>query len=230
MRRGFSGGNQFLVQDDYKGDDDDDKAVAIPSHQGEEIQIRKHLRFIVYGVVLWQPSVLSPRPGTLHSFLERLHHIAECASEKVYHVKFSEQVCTEILFLERGIRDRIGTMRASYLSSNRENVQATKERPRFVSETNEAARNMLRCLVRYLVDRGRLVQVMLEPDEEVSSTPNQTRTIQESVGRSEQMQVFSGQRDVTVSCVDTGSNHAERVLLTRKKTMRIHESLAHDLA
>ena len=51
---------------------------------------------------------------------------------------------------------------------------------------------------------------MLEQDEEVSSIPNQTRIIQESVGHSKQMQVFSEQRDVTVSCVDTGSNHAER--------------------
>ena len=50
---------------------------------------------------------------------------------------------------------------------------------------------------------------MLEPDDEVSSIPNQTRIIQESVGDSEQMQVFSEKRDVTVSCVDTGSNHAE---------------------
>ena len=30
-----------LGLDDYEVDDDDDKAVAIPSHQGEEIEIRK---------------------------------------------------------------------------------------------------------------------------------------------------------------------------------------------
>ena len=101
--------------------------------------------------------MLSPRPGTLYSFLERLPHISECASDKVCHVQFSEQICTEIPFLEDGIRVRIGTMRAL-----------------FVSETNEGAWNMLRCLVWYLVDRGRLVQVMLESDEEVSSIPNQT--------------------------------------------------------
>ena len=51
---------------------------------------------------------------------------------------------------------------------------------------------------------------MLEPDEEMSSIPNQTRIFQESVGHCQQMQVFSEQREVTVSCVDTGSNHAER--------------------
>ena len=45
------------------------------------------------------------------------------------------------------------------------------------------------------------------------------------LGHCKQMQVFSEQRDVTVSCVDTGSNHAERVL-TRKNTMKIHESWA----
>ena len=91
--------------------------------------------------------MLSPRARTLYSFLERLPHISECASEKVCHVQFSEQICTEIPFLEDGIRARIGTMRASYMSSNRENVQAMKERARFVSETNEGAWNMLRCLV-----------------------------------------------------------------------------------
>ena len=42
-----------LGLDDYKGDDDDDKAVAIPSQQGEEIPIRKGLRFcrVCSGVV-----------------------------------------------------------------------------------------------------------------------------------------------------------------------------------
>ena len=30
-----------LGLDDCKGDDDNDKAVAIPSHQGEELEIRK---------------------------------------------------------------------------------------------------------------------------------------------------------------------------------------------
>ena len=160
--------------------------------------------------------MLSPGAGTLHSFLERLLQIAECACEKVFHVQFSEQVCTETPFLEDGIRVRIGRMRASYMSSNRENVQAMKERARFVSETNEGAWNMFRCLVWYLGDRGRLVQVMLEPDEEVSSIPNQTRIIQESVGHSEQFQVFPRQRDVTVSCVDTGSNHAKRCTYERE--------------
>ena len=33
--------------DDYKGDDDDDQAVALPNHQGEELEIRKDLRFVV---------------------------------------------------------------------------------------------------------------------------------------------------------------------------------------
>ena len=84
---------------------------------------------------------------------------------------------------------------------------------------------MLGWLVWYLGDCGRCVQVVLEPDEEVSSIPNQTRIVPESVGHGEQMQVFSGQRDVTVSCVDTGSNHAERALV-RNNTMRIHESWA----
>ena len=95
-----------------------------------KIEISKNLRFVVYAVVLWQPSVLSPRAGTLYSFLERLHNIVECASEKVFHVQIPEQVCTEIPFLEHGIRVRIGTMRANYVPSNRENVQATKERER----------------------------------------------------------------------------------------------------
>ena len=76
------------------------------------------------------PSVLSPGAGTLYSFPERLPHIAGCASEKVFHVQFSEQVCSDIPFLEDGIRVRIGTMRASYMSSNRENVQAMRERER----------------------------------------------------------------------------------------------------
>ena len=81
--------------------------------------------------------MLSSRAGTLYSFLERLHHVAECASENVFHVQFSEQVCTEIPFLEHGIRVRLGTMRASYMSSSRENAQAMKERARYVSETKE---------------------------------------------------------------------------------------------
>ena len=78
---------------------------------------------------------------------------------------------------------------------------------------------MLRCLVWYLVDRGRLVQVMLEPDEEVSSI----RIRRESFRNLSDIHIFSGQRDVTVSCVDTGSNHAESVL-KRKCTINIHES------
>ena len=49
-----------LGLDDYEVDDDDDTAFAIPSHQGEEIEIRKDLRLVVNAVVLWQPSVLSP--------------------------------------------------------------------------------------------------------------------------------------------------------------------------
>ena len=94
-----------LGLDDYK-DDDDDKTVAIPSHQGEEIEIRKDLSVVMCAAVL--RSVLEP--------LTRLPHIAECASQKVFHVQFSEQVCTEILFLQHGIRVGIGTMRASYMS------------------------------------------------------------------------------------------------------------------
>ena len=81
-----------LGLDDCKGDDDNDKAVAIPSHQGEEIEIRKNLRFVVYAVVLWQPLVLSPGARTLYSFLVRLLHIVECPSGRVFHFQFSEQV------------------------------------------------------------------------------------------------------------------------------------------
>ena len=58
---------------------------------------------------------------------------------------------------------RSATMRASYMSINRVDVQqATKEFARFMSEPNERAWNMLKRLIRYLVGHGRLVHVISE--------------------------------------------------------------------
>ena len=48
-----------LGLEDYKDDDDDDKTVAISSHQGEFTEIRRDLRFVVYTAVLF--SVLEQR-------------------------------------------------------------------------------------------------------------------------------------------------------------------------
>ena len=42
-----------------------------------------------------------------------------------------------------------------------------KDKVRFVSVTSERAWNMFRCPIRHLVDRGRLVQDVLESDVEV---------------------------------------------------------------
>ena len=58
---------------------------------------------------------------------------------------------------------RSATMGASYMSINRVDVQqAVKEVARFMTEPNEGAWIMLKRLVRYLVGRGRLVQVISE--------------------------------------------------------------------
>ena len=58
---------------------------------------------------------------------------------------------------------RSATMRASYMSINRVDVQqAVKEVARFMAEPNEGAWIMLKRLVRYLVGHGRLVQVISE--------------------------------------------------------------------
>ena len=55
---------------------------------------------------------------------------------------------------------RSATMRASYISINRVDVQqAVKEVARFMAEPNEGAWIMLKRLVRYLVGHGRVVEV-----------------------------------------------------------------------
>ena len=65
-------------------------------------------------------------------------------------------------------RDRVSTcrsatMRASFVSINRVDVQqAVKEMARFMSEPNEEAWIMLKRLVRYFVGHGRLFQVISE--------------------------------------------------------------------
>ena len=62
---------------------------------------------------------------------------------------------------DRALLFRSATMKASYMSINRVDVQqATKEIARFMSEPNEQAWNMLKQRIRYLVGHGRLVQVI----------------------------------------------------------------------
>ena len=87
---------------------------------------------------------------------------------------------------------RSATMRASYMSINRVDVQqAVKEVARFMAEPNEGAWIMLKRLVRYIVGHGRLVQVISE------------------------------QRYVKAPRVDTDSDNAGCVL-TRKSTTCAH--------
>ena len=87
---------------------------------------------------------------------------------------------------------RSATMRASFMSINRVDVQqAVKEVARFMAEPNEGAWIMLKRLVRYLVGHGRLVQVISE------------------------------QRYVKAPRVDTDSDYAGCVL-TRKSTTCAH--------
>ena len=58
---------------------------------------------------------------------------------------------------------RSATMRASYMSVNRVDVQhAVKEVARFVAEPNQGAWIVLKRLVRYIVGHGRVVQVISE--------------------------------------------------------------------
>ena len=64
---------------------------------------------------------------------------------------------------DRASTFRSATMRASYMSINRVDVQqAVNEVARFMAEPNEGAWIMLKHLVRYLVGHGRLVQVISE--------------------------------------------------------------------
>ena len=93
---------------------------------------------------------------------------------------------------ERTLFRRV-TMRASYMSSNRDDAQqVTEEKARFLSESNE----------------------------EVCSIPNQTQITPDVVGHGRQMQVISEQRDVKAPHEDTDSDHAERVP-RRKSTIKI---------
>ena len=69
------GRKAVLGLDDFKDDDDDDKTDAISGHQGEGTEIRRNLRFLVYGAVLFSVleqilcvpfwSVLSQRRSVL---------------------------------------------------------------------------------------------------------------------------------------------------------------------
>ena len=67
-----------LGLNDCEDDNDDDKMVVFVScvmtcdievsHQDEEIEIRKDVRFVVYDAVLWQPSELSHKRRDLVFF------------------------------------------------------------------------------------------------------------------------------------------------------------------
>ena len=93
---------------------------------------------------------------------------------------------------DRASTFRSATMRASYMSINRVDVQqAVKEVARFMAETNEGTGTMLKRLVRYLVGHGKLVQVISE------------------------------QRYVKAPRVDTDSDYAG-CMLTRKSTTCAH--------
>ena len=93
---------------------------------------------------------------------------------------------------DRASTFRSATMRASYMSINRVDVQQTvKEVALFMAEANEGAWTMPKRLVRYLVGHGRLVQVISE------------------------------QRYVKAPRVDTDSDYAGCVL-TRKSTTCTH--------
>ena len=94
--------------------------------------------------------------------------------------------------MAQGSRVRIGQdpMRASYIVEQSRNVQAMKERARFVSKRCRDKRRMPRMehaqmsgLVSWTRSwyNGLDCRLLLEPDEEVSSIPNLTRIIQESV-------------------------------------------------
>ena len=71
---------------------------------------------------------------------------------------WTPQILTKI-DMDRTSTFRSVTMRASYMSINRVDVQqAVKEVARFIAEPNEGAWIMLKRLVRYLVGHGRLVR------------------------------------------------------------------------
>ena len=91
--------------------------------------------------------------------------VANSASVATPAMKMQEwtpQMLTKI-DMDRALTFRSTTMRASYMSVNRVDVQrAVKEVARFVAEPNEGAWIMLKRLVRYSVGHGRLVRVISE--------------------------------------------------------------------
>ena len=118
-------------------------------------------------------------------------NVNSMATPAVKVQEWTPQILTK-LDKDRASTFRSATMRASWMSINRVDVQqAVEEVARFMAKHNEGAWSVLKQMVRYFVGHGRLVQVISE------------------------------QRHVKAARVDTDSDYAGCVF-TSKSTTRAH--------
>ena len=180
---------------DYKDDNDDDKVVAIPSHQVREIGT--HSEFHWETEINHQDGKIeihSEFRGQIRIETDLGHREISLAKMKLIGAS-TELVTTPAMKVQEGLDEERAlfgraTVRAS--SNCDDAQQATEERARFMSESNE----------------------------ELCSILNRTQIIRDFVDHDRQMQCISEERKVKVSREDTDSDCAE-FLLARKSTIAV---------
>ena len=180
---------------DYKDDNDDDKVVAIPSHQVREIGT--HSEFHWETEINHQDGKIeihSEFRGQIRIETDLGHREISLAKMKLIGAS-TKLITTPVMKVQEGLDEeralfRRATVRAS--SNCDDAQQAAEERARFMSESNE----------------------------ELCSILNQTQIIRDFVDHDRQMHGISEERKVKVSREDTDSDCAECVL-TRKSTIAV---------